>query len=386
MAAPPDDAPALPPPESHPQVEIVRTETPPTIDGVLDEPMWGQAAVIDNLTQVEPLEGVAPTRQTEIRILFDDQLIYFGVRCFDPEPDRIVARQLGRDGSLDSDDRVELVIDPIFDRRSGFFFATNPVSARLDGLVVNNRQIDIEWDGIWYAKSSIDDQGWVAEFAIPFQTISFNPKTTRWGFNLERVVRRDREVSRWSGPSRNLEIQSVANAGVLEGIRDITQGLGLDVKPYAKGTYEHGPTSDDFSVTGGADLFYKLTPAITLTLTFNTDFAETEVDERQVNLTRFPLFFPEKRDFFLQDAGIFRFGGIRRNPLPYQSRRIGLDENGLPVRILAGAKVTGRQSGWNLGFLTTYMDNTPTVDHKLLSVARVSRDVLDESAVGFIAT
>jgi hypothetical protein len=383
----PDGAPALLPPDSHPQLEIVRAETPPTIDGVLDEPAWDRAAVIENLTQVEPVEGVPPTRPTEIRILYDARSIYFGVRCHDSEPDRIVAKQLRRDGSLKSDDRVELVIDPIFDRRNGFFFATNPVGARLDGLVVNNRDIDEEWDGIWHAKASIDAQGWVAEIAIPFQTISYDPKTMRWGFNLERIVRRDREISRWSAPSRNIEIQSVADAGVLEGIENITQGIGLDVKPYAKGTYEHEPDGDDhLKGTGGLDLSYKLSPEVSLTLTFNTDFAETEVDERRVNLTRFPLFFPEKRDFFLQDAGIFKFGGIRFNPLPFFSRRIGLDEDGRPVRILAGAKVTGRPGGWNLGFLSTYMDSTPTVDRKMLSVGRVVLNVLEESAVGFIAT
>jgi len=378
--------PVLPAPASHPEIEIVRTPTPPTIDGVLDEEVWDRAAVIDNLTQVEPVEGVPPTRRTEIRILYDARFIYFGVRCYDSEPDRIIATQLRRDGSLDADDRVELVIDPIFDMRSGLFFATNPVGARLDGLVINNRQIDRDWDGIWYVKSSIDDEGWVAEFAIPFQTISFNSKTTRWGFNLERVVRRDREVSRWSAPSRNIEIQSVADAGILDGIDEITQGLGLDVRPYARGTYLKEPSDDDLKGTGGLDLRYRLTPAISLTLTFNTDFAETEVDQRRVNLTRFPLFFPEKRGFFLQDAGIFRFGGIRFNPLPFFSRRIGLDENGLPVRILAGAKLTGRAAGWNLGFLSTYMDSTSTLDRKLLTVGRVALNVLDESAVGFIVT
>ena len=221
---------------------------------------------------------------------------------------------------------------------------------------------------------------------MPFQTISFDPRSRRWGFNFQRIVRRDREISRWSTPSQNIEIQSVADAGVLDGIGDITQGLGLDVRPYAKGVYEHRDGEDTLSGTGGVDLRYRLTPDLTLTLTFNTDFAETEVDERRVNLTRFPLFFPEKRPFFLQDAGIFKFGGIRYNPLPYFSRRIGLDDNGRPVRILAGAKLTGRPADWNLGFLGTYMESTPTVDRKLVGVARVSRNVLEESTVGLIAT
>ena len=364
----------------------MRTETAPVIDGVLDEPVWAEAGVIDGLTQVEPVEGVEPTQRTVVRVLFDADNMYFGVRCRDDEPGRIIAKQLRRDGSLESDDRVELVIDPFFDRRNGFYFAVNPVGARVDGLVINNRDIDRAWDGIWYAKASLDDEGWVAEIAVPYKTISFNPRTTQWSFNIQRTVRRDRELSRWSAPSQNKEIQSLADAGVLDGVQDITQGVGLDVRPYFKGTYDHSEGDDSLKGTGGVDLFYKVTPEITLTLTFNTDFAETEVDQRQVNLTRFPLFFPEKRDFFLQDAGIFKFGGIFRNPLPFFSRRIGLDENGMPVRILAGAKITGRPSGWNVGGLVTWMDSTPTVDRKVLSVMRVSRNVLDESEVGFVAT
>ena len=379
-------APVPGPPESHPELEIVRTDQPPIIDGVLDDAVWADAAVIENLRQVEPIEDADPTQPTEIRVLFDENAMYFGVRCFDSDPQAIIATQLRRDGSLDADDRIELVIDPFFDRRNGFFFAINPVGAKVDGLVVNNTQLLRDWDGIWYAKATRDDQGWVAEIAIPYKTISFNPGSSRWSFNLQRIVRRDNELSRWSAPQQNKDLESIADAGVLEGIENITQGIGLDVKPYGKVGPRHDASGDHVDLDAGVDLFYKLTPSMTLTLTFNTDFAEAEIDQRLVNLTRFPLFFPEKRDFFLQDEGIFEFGGIRRNPLPFQSRRIGLDSSGQPVPILVGAKLTGRTGPVNIGVLSTYMDSAATIDNTLLTVGRLSVNVLEESTVGMIAT
>ncbi|MHC4769086.1 MAG: carbohydrate binding family 9 domain-containing protein, partial [Planctomycetota bacterium] len=296
-----------------PSLHLARTETPPVIDGVLDDPAWTDAPVIDQLWQVEPVEGAPPTQRTEVRIVYDDDFMYFGVRCFDDEPDRIIATQLKRDGIQEADDRIEIVIDPFFDRRNGYLFSTNPVGARLDALLEANRLVFVNWDGIWYAESTVDEQGWSAEIAIPFKTISFSPRTSRWSFNVERTVRRNNERIRWSSPQQNKRLTSVADAGVLEGIEGITQGLGLDVKPWGKLTYEDDDTGDDdVDLDGGVDVFYKLTPSLTLSLTVNTDFAETEVDDRQVNLTRFPLFFPEKRDFFLQDEGLFEFGGIRR--------------------------------------------------------------------------
>ncbi len=378
--------PALAEPDSHPVLHITRTDTPPVIDGVLDDPVWVAAAVIENLRQFEPIEDAEPTQPTEIRILYDQDAIYFGVRCNDSEPQRIIAKQLRRDASQDADDRIELVIDPFFDRRNGFFFAVNPLGATIDGLVVENRDIREDWDGIWFARATRDDAGWTAEIAIPYKTISFNPRTTRWSFNLQRTVRRTNEKSRWSAPQQNKRLESIADAGVLQGIENINQGVGLDVKPYGKIAPRHDSSGNTVDLEAGLDLFYKLTTDMTLTLTFNTDFAETEVDERQVNLTRFPLFFPEKRDFFLQDEGIFAFGGIRRNPLPFQSRRIGLDSSGQPVRIIAGVKLTGRTGPLNIGVLSTWMDSTGQVDKKLLTVGRVSMNVLDESTVGMITT
>ena len=304
---------------STPRVSLVRTDIAPQIDGVLDEPVWEDAALIDDLTQVEPIEGAAPSQRTEVRILYDSDFIYFGIRCFDTEPDKIIAKQLQRDADLEPDDRILIVLDPYFDHRNGYFFAVNPLGVRRESLIENNSSVRDDWDGIWYAKSQIDDQGWTTEIAIPFKTISFNQATTQWGFNVQRTIRRTNEQIRWSAPLQNKRATSVADAGVLEGIRDLDKGIGLDFKPYAKSTLRTDDIrGDGLDLDAGFDVFYKLTPSMTLALTFNTDFAETEVDERRVNLTRFPLFFPEKRDFFLQDAGIFNFGGIRSNPLPFQ--------------------------------------------------------------------
>ena len=271
---------------STPRVSLVRTEIAPQIDGLLDEPLWEDAALIDELTQVEPIQGAAPSQRTEVRILYDSDFIYFGIRCFDTEPQRIIAKQLQRDADQGSDDRVLLVLDPYFDHRNGYFFVVNPLGARRESLIENNSSVRDDWDGIWYAKSRIDEQGWTTEIAIPFKTISFNEATTEWGFNIQRTIRRTNEQIRWAAPVQNKNAMSVANAGVLDEIRDLDKGIGLDFKPYVKSTLRTDDIrGDGLDLDAGFDAFYKLTPSMTLALTFNTDFAETEVDERRVNLT-----------------------------------------------------------------------------------------------------
>lgn len=371
----------------NPQLALTRTDIKPTIDGFLDEPLWQSTAVIDDLTQVEPVEGAEPSQLTKVHITYDNDFIYFGIRCFDSEPDKIIARQMQRDADLGPDDRVLIVIDPYFDHRNGYFFAVNPLGARRESLIENNSSVRDDWDGIWYAKSQIDEQGWTTEIAIPFKTIAINQSSTQWGFNIERTIRRTNEKIRWSAPVQNKSTTSVADAGVLSGIENIEKGIGLDFKPYFKATIRDDDVrGTGFDLDAGFDVFYKLTPSMTLAITFNTDFAETEVDARRVNLTRFPLFFPEKRDFFLQDSGIFGFGGIRSNPLPFQSRRIGLTGSGKQVDLLGGVKLTGRSGPFNIGVLSVATKDTDDVDQKLLSVGRISLNVLEESSVGLITT
>jgi hypothetical protein len=377
---------ALPP--DVPRLRLVQTALPPEIDGRLDEPVWQQAAVIESFRQVVPLEGAPPSEATEVRLLYDAGALYIGVRAFDRAPDGIVATQMRRDADVEPDDRIAIVIDPFLDRRNGFYFEMNPVGARVDGLVEGNDRLRLDWDGIWRGRAAIDGQGWVAELAIPYKTIAFDAHTSRWGFNLSRTIRRRNEIVRWSGASQDKSLISIADAGVLEGIEGITQGLGLDIKPFGvvSAARDHARDRDQVDLDGGLDAFYRLTSSTTLALTLNTDFAETEVDERRVNLTRFPLFFPEKRDFFLQDAGIFNFGGIRMNPLPFFSRRIGIGPDGAERDILAGLKVTGREGGINFGLLDVHMKDDETLGEKNLLAGRVALNVLEESTVGAIFT
>ena len=371
-----------------PRIRVVRTADPPVIDGRLDDPAWAAAEVVDDLRQVDPGEGDPPSERTEVRLLVDAEHLYVGIRCFDRTPEDITATQMKRDADLGPDDRVSIVVDPFLDRRNGFWFRMNPLGSRVDALIEENDRLREDWDGIWDGRSIIDEQGWTAEMRIPIKTLSFNPNTSAWGFNVERVIRRRNEAVRWSGVSRDVPITSVADAGLAEGMTGLRQGAGIDVKPFGVATWsrDHDADDDELDLDAGLDVFLRLTPEMTLALTLNTDFAETEVDERQVNLTRFPLFFPEKRDFFLQDAGIFEFGGISRNPLAFFSRRIGLAPDGTPRDILLGAKLTGRVDDLNVGLLNVLMQDEDELGQKNLSVARVSRNVLEQSSIGAIVT
>lgn len=369
-------------------VTLKRTEHPPRIDGVLNEGEWDNAAVITNFTQVDPDEGASPTERTEVRLLYDDNNLYVLFRCFDSDPIGILARELQRDTDLSGSDRVSFVIDTFNDDRNGFFFQTNPAGARRDALVEEQRNLRFDWDGVWYERSGVDDEGWVAEFRIPFKTLSFDPRNTTWGFNASRFIRRRNEDIRWAAPTHDRNLISLSEAGDINGLKGIAQGLGLDVKPSF--TVRNKSTGSGFRrriiLEPSLDIFYKPSPFLTAALTLNTDFAETEVDDRQVNLTRFPLFFPEKRAFFLQDAGIFDFASIRRSPLPFFSRRIGIGAGGKEKDIVAGIKLTGRAGNLNFGLLDVKMDNDPEVGAKNFTIGRFSLNLLGESSVGAIFT
>ena len=377
-------------------VVMVRTDSAPEIDGVLDDVEWGQAAVLGDLTQVEPVVG-RPSQRTEVRLLYDDDWLYVGIRCYDTNPDEIVAHVMLRDADLESDDRVQMVFDTFHDRRNAYFFEVNPNGTRVDGLIENSEEPNKDWDGIWYAKAGIDSQGWTVEFALPFKTVSFQRGGGSWGFNVERVVRRDNEVMRWQAASQDYSLNDIAVAGVLSDLYGLSQGLGITLAPGMTVKFqdrsfpEEDPEEErsddqDWDFDPSFDFRYRFTPSLSGALTFNTDFAETEVDEREVNLTRFDLFFPEKREFFLQDAGIFEFGGIGKNGRPFFSRKIGLDDEGKTVPIRWGAKVTGRVGPWSIGFLDAQTDNYWDFDDANLLVSRVSRNVLEQSTVGVIFT
>jgi hypothetical protein len=370
-----------------PRLRVVRVDEGPEIDGQLDDPVWERAAVIDRLIQAEPQQGAPISERTEIRVLSDLDNLYFGIRSYDRQPERIIAQKMLRDDSLLSEDRIAIALDTFHDRRNGYLFEVNALGSMLDALIENG-EFDGNWDGIWYAKARIDDEGWILEMAIPYKTVSFAPDGDTWGMNILRVIRRHDERARWADPYPQKSFLNMKDAGTLEGMRGIRQGLGLDVVPGAALRHVDDPAEDRSFTTlePSLDAFYKLLPSITAALTVNTDFAETAVDERRLNLTRFDLFFPEKRDFFLQDAGIFEFGGLQDNGRPFFSRRIGLDEEGEPYDILVGGKVTGRANRLNIGVLDTYVEEHDGVDAQNLFVSRFSANVLGESQVGVIAT
>jgi hypothetical protein len=360
---------------------------PVKLDGRLDEAAWAQAPPIGPLTQSEPDEGAPPTEATEVRVLRDGHALYFGIRCFDRDPKGIAATKMGRDAELDGDDHVLVVLDTFADRRNGFFFGVTPRGARAEGQIANNSEgLNFDWDGIWDAAARVDGEGWTAEVAIPFKTLRFKTELAAWGLNVQRYVARRQETDRWTAPRRDVWISNLAEAGRLEGLGGARQGKGLDVRPYLSG----GRTDGEGEVKAGGDVFLNVTPNLTASLTVNTDFAETEADDRQVNLTRFPLFYPEKRSFFLEGAGIYEAAGLgAQNPdlVPFYSRRIGLYQGGeVPIR--AGLKLSGRVDRWNVGLLdveTGPLDDLGLGRQNLLA-ARASRNLFRQSFVGGLVT
>jgi hypothetical protein len=380
-------------------VRIVRTATPPVIDGRLDDGEWVNAALVDDLHQVTPIEYAEPYERTEIYLLYDDDALYIGARLYDTNPDQITAQNLRQNDSIGQDDRFYVTLDPFNNRRSGYFFGVNPNGVRQDGLYQNVTEFYGAWDSIYYAEAGQFEEGWTAEMAIPFKSLSFDPGTDAWGLNFSRGVARKNENIAWV--SRNRQYNPSAS-GLAVGFEGLQQGIGLDIVPSVSigRARTFSPDGSDSEVEPSLDLVYKLTPQLNGSLTFNTDFSATEVDDRQVNLTRFGLFFPEKRDFFLREADIFEFGGIgasrqsqipglnplRQNGRPFFSRRIGLSSAGDVVDLNYGAKISGRVGDWELGALSIRQDEFGAVGADTLSVVRAKLSVLNESSVGMIAT
>lgn len=375
-------------PARTPVAQVSRTDQPPEIDGVLDDPAWADATVIGEFHQIEPEEYAPATEPMEIRVLFDDEHLYVAARLYDSAPEKISAKQLVQGRTYHSDDRFHVLIDPFHDRRNGYFFQLNANGIRRDALIEDNDTFINDWDAIWYGAAQVDERGWTAEMAIPFKSISFDPASGSWGLNFGRVVPRNGEQIAWS--SRGNEVFELAPsiAGEMHGIQAPPRRLGLDIVPSA--TLRHFEDRSvgmrDFEIEPSLDIFYKPSPRFTLTGTLNTDFSATEVDDRQVNLTRFSLFFPEKRNFFLQDAGIFEFAELEANGRPFHSRRIGLDQSGRPLDLDGGLKATGRLGPFSFGALAVRQDDTAAIDAKELLVARGKWNILEESSVGFIAT
>jgi len=356
------------PAQTHPHVTATPTTTAPVIDGRLDDAVWQQAIPTRAFTQVEPVEGAVPSQETEMRILFDADTLYVAVRAFDTDPEGINATTRQRDARRSSDDFIEVALDTFGRGQDGYTFSLTAGGSRRDGLVVSGESsMQKEWDGIWDGAVHRDAAGWSAEFAIPTRTVAFDASMLAWRLNVQRVIRRNQEFIRWSGSIQSRPFLALPDFGTIEGLTGLQQGLGLTVTPFLRSSYVDAtdPTLEDgFEFEAGLDVVYQVTPSLATTLTLNTDFAEAEIDERIVNLTRFPVSLPEKRAFFLQDAAIFSFGGINSTPYPYFSRRIGLSPEGRPLDLLGGLKITGRVGAFSVGALGVAQDAFADVAQK----------------------
>ena len=368
-------------------LNIPRVGQAPKIDGKLDDDCWAKAPVAKDFLQRRPVEGAPATEKTEVRICRDEKALYIGVRCFDSQPDKIRAGVMQRDAPVKGDDYFFVLLDPFKRGREGYYFRTNPNGAKGEALINSDmRRPNMDWDTIWEVRSQRDELGWTAEFAIPFRSIPFDPDSDEWRINFGRWLARNQERSRWVGISRNRQWFSLEEAGRIDGLLGVESGKGIDFKPYVASKWSSEDSSDDYEFDTGFDLFYRMTPSLTATLTYNTDFAETEVDQRKVNLTRFPLFFPEKRDFFLEGSEHFSFGGLSTSPLAFHSRTIGLSTEGKKIDVVGGAKITGRHGPLGIGMLGMRLDDYEDLEADDIFVGRFTYDLMEESKVGTIFT
>ncbi len=375
------------------KIKATFVEKGPKIDGILSDSVWKKSPLFTEFKMVEPETGITPSERTTLRILYDKNNLYFGIMCYDDEPDKISANSMKTDEKGRSNDIIRILLDTFQDRRNAYVFFVNPKGARSDGLAFGEH-FSLNWDGIWEAKTKITKEGWSVEIKIPFKTISFNPKLKTWGLNVERYIPRKMEVIRLSGISKDSFFYNPAEAAPLEGISNVKQGKGITIKPYgilsSTEDYEIG-TERKYSIDGGFDIYKNFTPNLVGVFSYNTDFAETEADTRRINLTRFSLYFPEKRSFFLEGSEIFNFGiGLHRSFVPFFSRRIGL-YNGEQIPILFGAKTFGKLGNTNMAFLdvktreTTLSDGTVFPSQNFFA-GRIYQNIWDQSKVGIIFT
>ena len=370
--------------------EAVRVDQAPKLDGSLDDPLWQSAKVITDFHQQEPNEGEPATEKTEVRILYTRHAVYFAIHCFDSQPSRIIATELRRDASQDLDDHLEILIDSNHDRRGAYVFEVNPLGTQVDGLIVeeqgdtNGGDFDRGWDGVWTSEARITADGWTATIEIPFTTLNFTQsKNVVWGLNLKRFIRRKNEADLWSAYRRTFGITKVSEAGVLRGIQDIGSGRLFVVKPYGLAQYDKQTGQDPkFPLTGGVDIKYGVTSNLVLNLTGNTDFADTEVDLEPFNLTPFKVFIPEKRQFFLENAGLFSFDIGDQDQL-FFSRQIGIDPvSGQQVPINGGAKLTGTLGRLELGVMDVDTRSSGPNPYANYGVVRLKESLWAGSYIG----
>ena len=391
-AAPPFSNPA----SAHAEDRVaraVRVDRPPKLDGTLDDPLWQAAQPITDFRQREPYEGQPPTERTEVRILYAKHEIYFGIFCYDTNASRIVATELRRDVNQDLDDHFEILIDSTHDRRNAYVFQINPLGTQIDGLITEEGprgdagDFDPGWDGVWTSAAKLTPGGWSATVAIPFSTLNFMKSTdVVWGVNFKRFIRHKNEEDLWAAYRRTFGITKVSEAGELRGITEIGSGRLLIIKPYALAGFQRVTGSGTSALhTGGLDVKIGLRSNLVANFTGNTDFADSDVDQQQFNLTPFKLFFPEKRQFFLENAGVFDFS-TGRGDLLFFSRQIGIDPvTGDVVPINGGAKITGTLAKFALGVMDVETRSNGPNPYANFAVVRVKRSLFGDSYIGAMA-
>ncbi len=373
----------------------------PVLDGdVQGDVAWGGVPAATGFIQTKPDEGVPASQRTEVRIIYDDRFLYVGVICFDDDPEGIIVADSRRDASLDETDSFQVIFDTYHDLQNGFVFGTNPAGQEYDGQLANEGEgggrgasvggFNLNWDGSWEVATRRGDFGWSAEFAIPFRTLRFagGDDAQQWGLNFRRTIRRRNETAYWAPLSRQFSLYRLSQAGTLDELR-IKSPRNLKITPYGLVQVRREGTLDSDTETNtevGLDLKYSVTPGLTLDVTINTDFAQVEADEQQINLDRFNLFFPEKRPFFLENAGLFSVGEPGEVEL-FFSRRIGIGPDGEVIPIVGGARLSGKVKKTNIGFLDMATDNVGgVVEKENYAVARISRELPNRSFIGFLFT
>lgn len=367
----------------------IRPTEVPLLDGRLDDAVWNRAFPADAFRQREPREGEPATERTEVRILYDDEQLYFGVFCYDKEPQKIAANEMRRDTDLSSDDSFSFVLDTFGDRRTAYLFGVNPLGARYDavvsGIPARKDKVDASWNGVWDVRAEVNSQGWSAEITIPLKTLRFkHGEQQAWGINFRRMIQRENEEVLWCAYRRNQGLTRLAHAGVLSGLRLPAPPSRIEFRPYLTSGLQQEPGSPNARrLKSGLDIKYGLASNLNMDITFNTDFAQAEVDENRINLTRFSFFFPEKREFFIEGSQYFKFGESGKVQ-PFHSRRIGLSSDRRPIPILAGARLTGKSENTGIGALIMQTQAEKGEPATLFSVVRVQQDIFSQSSVGFL--
>jgi Domain of unknown function (DUF5916)/Carbohydrate family 9 binding domain-like len=389
-------------PDGRRLVIAAESHAPIVLDGALDEEVWRTAEPAADFVQAEPREGDAATETTEVRLAFDREALYIAVVCRDGDPSSLIVNDIRKDFVAGEQDSFEVILDTFADRRNGFVFVVNPAGAKSDAQIANEgRDVNTSWDAVWSVATRRDGTGWAAEIRIPFKTLRFERGPDRvWGVNFSRRIRRKNEVDYWSPVPRVYNLYRAGLAGTLAGLPDATQGHNLRLKPWiaANSTRAVGAAGFDAAPRAGLDAKYGVTPSLTLDVTARPDFAQAEADEQQVNLTQFSLFYPEKREFFLENSGMFYFGDIPRESrlgnarfappeeevLLFFSRRIGLTDSAEEIPIGAGARLTGRVGRTGIGAMTIQTEAVEGRAGDNYTVLRGRRDVLRNSDIGAI--